>query len=293
MTNEQKDINISTQPFMFKGVKCVVKVNGNFFSSGTFRYAYYGEIIREDNRQKVDDIVVKVPKRHGVEISWISDLSATRKLEEIVGTFTAEVLGRVGVRKISVNPYYVLKINADLGYYLAKVQGRLREIDIWAEHKLPGFTKFNSNSGWCDNAFTSVQAFSHYSWIKSNGSYIINDIQGWYDGQGYILTDPSISSVNQAYGESDLGVIGILKFMYHHECNEFCKKFNLPDNSTRIYDAIKKYIAQLRCVKTTTFKFDIQFDAQTLAQIKKLYQDFIQKEIIEKPLYKDKGCLIS
>jgi hypothetical protein len=108
--------------------------------------------------------------------------------------------------------------------------GLPRGYRLWGEAMLDSFVKFNSNSGWYNPDFPSMQAFSHYSWIKSNGNLVICDLQGEYEGDKsrYILSDPAISSVRQRFGSTDLGVLGIMKFMMTHQCVDQCSRLGKP-----------------------------------------------------------------
>jgi hypothetical protein len=76
------------------------------------------------------------------------------------------------------------------------------------------FEKFSSNSGWLSGEDDILEAFSHWSWCRSDEEELVCDLQG-YRGDGslphlgndyyYLLTDPAICSSDRLYGESDLG----------------------------------------------------------------------------------------
>ena len=99
-----------------------------------------------------------------------------------------------------------------------------------------GFEKFNSNTGWSSGEDPILEAFSHWSWVESEGRELVCDLQGHrgdgslpYLGEGYyyLLTDPAICSANREYGESDLGQAGIDAFFRNHECNQWCRHLDL------------------------------------------------------------------
>merc|ERR1712118_7635 len=60
---------------------------------------------------------------------------------------------------------------------------------VAVEERIHGeFEKFNSNSGWsCGNA-KLPDAFSHWTWVATDGERLVCDIQGCR-GQNYVLTD--------------------------------------------------------------------------------------------------------
>eukprot|EP00656_Telonema_subtile_P055238 TRINITY_DN8488_c0_g1_i2.p1 TRINITY_DN8488_c0_g1~~TRINITY_DN8488_c0_g1_i2.p1 ORF type:complete len:266 (+),score=47.80 TRINITY_DN8488_c0_g1_i2:151-948(+) len=97
------------------------------------------------------------------------------------------------------------------------------------------FRKFTSNSGWIhpsqEDAVLAMEAFSHYTFHRSGGSMIVNDLQGRYKKDRYSkkpmktrfeLTDVAISSRRREYGVTDLGEKGIDSFFSNHVCNHFC-----------------------------------------------------------------------
>jgi hypothetical protein len=98
------------------------------------------------------------------------------------------------------------------------------------------FEKFNSNSGWYSGTDPIIDAFSHWSWVKSGERQLVCDCQG-HRGDGslphrgnsfyYLLTDPAICSASREFGEGDLGRRGIDAFFRNHTCNEWCEKLDI------------------------------------------------------------------
>ncbi len=94
------------------------------------------------------------------------------------------------------------------------------------------YTKFNSNNGFVavesDPVNETCQAFSHYTWVKSNKARIVCDIQGVKKEHKVILTDPAIHDKNVLkFGSTNLGAKGIIKFFESHRCNEICIRMGL------------------------------------------------------------------
>ena len=94
------------------------------------------------------------------------------------------------------------------------------------------FKKSNTNTGIvCSSSSISdtLQAFSHYTWIKSGQSLLICDLQGVQTSSGVRLCDPAIHSKvgTSRYGPTDLGYGGIMQFFRTHRCTDTCNRMGL------------------------------------------------------------------
>ena len=80
---------------------------------------------------------------------------------------------------------------------------------------LGDYVKYNSNSGFTsDDQRRTPQAFSHFTFEKSNREKMVVDIQGVSD----LWTDPQIHSANGLdYGDGNLGVRGMALFLLSHQ----------------------------------------------------------------------------
>lgn len=94
--------------------------------------------------------------------------------------------------------------------------------------------KFNNNSGVVASSLPQsdlMQAFSHYTWVKSGKTLLVCDLQGYKDGyqNKVILTDPAIHSRASAgrYGSMDGGIDGVRAFFKTHMCSDICKQMRL------------------------------------------------------------------
>jgi Alpha-kinase family len=101
------------------------------------------------------------------------------------------------------------------------------------------YTKYNSNSGWADDATPwprVMQALSHFSYHVSGGQFVLCDLQGGEYSNAVVLTDPVILSRNRSFGVTDLSSKGISSFFSNHKCNEFCKsEWKRPRDQTRYF----------------------------------------------------------
>ncbi|EDQ91500.1 uncharacterized protein MONBRDRAFT_23474 [Monosiga brevicollis MX1] len=77
-----------------------------------------------------------------------------------------------------------------------------------------------------------TQAFSHFSYERSNHSALICDMQGiWNAVDGFSLTDPVIHHVgcNRKHrADTDFGGAGIDSFLATHKCSTLCQMLKLP-----------------------------------------------------------------
>lgn len=75
-----------------------------------------------------------------------------------------------------------------------------------------------------------VHAFSHYTWVKSEKTLLICDLQGCKMARRnkIVLTDPVIhSNGGGKYGAGDCGMEGVEKFFSTHTCSAICERMNL------------------------------------------------------------------
>ncbi|KAL4480403.1 hypothetical protein ABPG74_020919 [Tetrahymena malaccensis] len=103
---------------------------------------------------------------------------------------------------------------------------------ISLEQYLEGeYRKFNSNSGWSDENYPLLQAFSHFTYYNSGGQEILCDLQGvdQIESQTIQLTDPAILSIRQRFGDCDIGYQKLQYWIKNHKCNHICHALNLND----------------------------------------------------------------
>ena len=101
---------------------------------------------------------------------------------------------------------------------------------LFEEHIEGEYKKFNSNVGWYSKSAPSsvLQAFSHYTWIKSKKSYVVCDLQGVVKDDTVYLTDPAVHYHNyMKLGYTNFSIKGMKEFFNRHNCNEICKTMQL------------------------------------------------------------------
>ena len=94
------------------------------------------------------------------------------------------------------------------------------------------FEKYNTNNGIvCSDPAHSdlMQAFSHFTYVKSEESILICDLEGVVSGNKVLLTDPAIHNrlLPGKYGPTDSGYLGMKRFFLSHECKSICRSMRL------------------------------------------------------------------
>ena len=67
------------------------------------------------------------------------------------------------------------------------------------------------------------EAFSHFTWCRSEGKLLVSNLQGVKTANMYQFTSPVIHSESRKYGNLDQGYEGIKGFFRLHKCNRICE----------------------------------------------------------------------
>jgi len=95
------------------------------------------------------------------------------------------------------------------------------------------YLKHNDNDGHVETKLLLPQAFSHYTYERSNNLLVVVDIQG----VGSFYTDPQIHSFDgEGFGLGNMGQDGLTKFLKTHTCNDICRLLLLPAVTVRETD---------------------------------------------------------
>lgn len=99
------------------------------------------------------------------------------------------------------------------------------------------YIKFNNNNGTVtrESGHDIVQAFSHWTFHRTNGDLLVCDCQGAFDEakEIYRLTDPAIHchSNAQRFGGTNLSTLGMIKFFKNHRCGQMCSLLGVASPS--------------------------------------------------------------
>lgn len=101
------------------------------------------------------------------------------------------------------------------------------------------YVKYNNNCGYVneddpeDMFNRAAQAFSHFTFERSKGHFLVSDLQG----VGKLLTDPAIHTLDPErfkLSDTNLGKEGFKFFFSTHVCNALCNKLGLKSNASMI-----------------------------------------------------------
>jgi hypothetical protein len=82
------------------------------------------------------------------------------------------------------------------------------------------YEKHNTNAGGVTSDRLTPQAYSHFSFVHSGKRLCVCDIQGVLD----MYTDPQVhTGSGQGFGQGNLGLDGIHRFLGTHICNDVCR----------------------------------------------------------------------
>ena len=117
------------------------------------------------------------------------------------------------------------------------VQGQYGDVYMLEPFLEGRIVKYNNNGGVvaANHPGSDVlQAFSHYTWVKSGKTLLVCDLQGYKIDHlsKVLLTDPAIHSRGTPgkYGSMDGGIDGIKRFFQTHICSSVCSNMNLSGN---------------------------------------------------------------
>ena len=229
------------------GVKYAVQFETVPFAEGVSRYAYKGVMVRPSER-KGEKVVVKKFRERYVKYKkdWDTDVQVAKTAEQLAQKFNR-----------------VSKTTRPINYKLLNPM-KVKNSEEWVavEYFLHGeYTKWLSNAGWVNQQEMgeggSLPAFSHWTWVETNGQLLVCDLQGVKDNPtGYWLTDPAIHSTSRSYGDTDLGNIGMHMFFTTHKCTEFCHALNLENK--RPNRAVLKSNASLTKCRNTVYSGQVE-----------------------------------
>lgn len=207
------------EPSMTVSIQCAP----NPFEEGEECLAYHGYDVSNQRR-----LVLKQFKREGPEFSGLACYNKVLLIHAICNAFAndfnqdkARPMGTSALEFIATDLLQCTQ-NGRVVYYICQqfLDGK--------------FEKFNSNSGL---VFTQqspwsepMQAFSHYTYVKSGKTFLVCDLQGVASGARVLLSDPAIHSRSEDgnnFGPTDLGFSGIEQFMKMHRCGETCRRLGL------------------------------------------------------------------
>ena len=93
------------------------------------------------------------------------------------------------------------------------------------------FVKYSSNMGWLNPRVNAelVHAFSHFTYVHSEGRLMVTDLQGSNKGTAFTLTDPAIHCPVdlRRFTGTNFGTDGVIAVLRSHVCGATCKALGL------------------------------------------------------------------
>lgn len=191
------------------------------FAQGAMRVAAYARSHASRSR-----LVVKSYKREGKRLAHlVEDMRSQALCKAFALEFNAML-----PEKYSLDFIVVTCLKPKSG--TSRTSGDYLSLEPLIEGE---YVKYNSNRGWVNNDNPSnpvsmaAQAFSHFTFERSLGRFLVSDLQG----VGRALTDPSIQSLDEdrfRLIDTNIRDEGFYFFFSTHKCNSVCHQLGLKSN---------------------------------------------------------------
>jgi hypothetical protein len=198
------------------------------FAQGAVRLASYARTAASTNR-----FVVKSFKRGGKQLAHFAE---DMRAQALCKAFALEFNGLVDDNQIDFIVTICLKSKSK------RASGECMSLEPFIEGV---YVKYNGNNSWVnddnpnDPCNQAAQAFSHFTFERSKGRFLVCDLQG----VGNKLTDPAIHTRDRErfkLADTNLNEDGFKFFFSTHVCNGICRKLGLKTNGAMIMSG--KYI---------------------------------------------------
>ncbi len=214
-TNTVKDV--SNNRFCHNQEKVKLKIKKTPFGKGEFSLAYHCRA-KPHNSEVCFNTALKQSMKPVKRDFYFGTLQKNT-LAILLAKEYNEALERAGV-------------NANYRIYFTRVLVvRIKSEYFLLEAFIPGaFEKYTNNLSFVNENVPFMTAFSHFSHDFTQGKFMVTDLQGCNN----LLTDPVIhSSTGMFPQQADLGLMGMVAFFRHHECNSYCKMLGLSPHEAQ------------------------------------------------------------
>lgn len=194
------------------------------FAQGGLRVASYARSAACRNK-----LVIKSVKRNGRSLAHMLDEMRCQALcKAFALEFNAMLAGKYSLDFAAVTCLKPKTQSAQTSEYLS------------LEPLINGkYVKYNSNKGYVNNdypqrsLFRAAQAFSHFTFERSQGRFMVCDLQG----VRHVLTDSSVHTRDPnrfACIGTNLHTEGFKFFFSTHECNDICEQLGLKSTAAML-----------------------------------------------------------
>lgn len=197
------------------------------FKVGAKKFAYMG-ILNGDGPLAGEKCVVKTSRDGAIKQSdWLLESKRSKIARSLAHFYNKTIPAKE--RRITFNCPILADIDTMsdclcINDILGKPKKKWNEnesvsIELYLKGKFEDF-----EYGWVSEADLLVpEAFSHFSWCRSEGSMLVSNLQGVKTSRAFHFTGPVIYSEINEFGSSDCGHEGIKSFFKFHKCNRICK----------------------------------------------------------------------
>ena len=215
--NQLSDLQTKGSAIDPPSVDVCFKVAPNPFTEGTESHIYHGYDV--SNRR---NIILKKHKRTAPEFNsrecYMTKLEVYSIASVYAREFNCDKTKGTGAMELVFSPVDVVQYNGS-------------EFYLWEPVISGKIEKFSTNSGIVRSSPHNdlLQAFSHYTWVRSGKTLVVCDLEGVVQSGSVTLTDPAIHSRGPAgrYGHTDAGYKGIQRFFSTHVCESTCRRMGL------------------------------------------------------------------
>jgi Alpha-kinase family/von Willebrand factor type A domain len=194
------------------------------FAQGALRVAFYARTAASTNRY-----VVKSFKRGGKRLAHLAEDMRCQALCKAFALDFNALLGEEHSIDFIVTTCLKEKSGTDSGDECLSLEPFIEGT----------YVKYNNNCGFVnkdnfgDRFNQAGQAFSHFTFERSQGRFLVCDIQGVEN----IMTDPVIHTLDPErfkLADANLGKEGFKFFFATHTCNSICAKLGLKSNAAMV-----------------------------------------------------------
>lgn len=237
------DMMLSDDNIIMGPVELSLRWRSKPFSNGATRQASYAR-----TEASTDRFVVKSPLKSSTKmVHLVEDM----RCQALCRAFALEFNGLVGYG-FSLN--FIVTI-----CFEGKEKVRSDADCLSLEPFIPGhYVKYNGNNGWLpeglegNDIFKASQAFSHFTYERSHGEFLVCDLQGVNN----LLTDPAIHTHNVErfkLSATNCNIAGIKFFFVSHRCNEICSSLGLQSSAYGLKMGYQSFRTNWPSVENTLF----------------------------------------
>lgn len=199
-------------------VNVCFKIAPNPFAEGSESHVYHGYDVSNKRSIVLKQHKFLAPEHNSLEC-YMKKLEVHTVAAIYAREFNSDKTKGSSLAEITFSPLDVVQCAGDVHY-------------LWEPLLSGKLEKFSNNFGVVRSSsrYTDIlQAFSHFTWVKSGKSMVVCDLEGVVQGNRLLLTDPAIHSRGLAgkLGQTDAGFKGIQRFFSTHLCQETCTRMGL------------------------------------------------------------------